>query len=101
MSYLSHAHLKPEATPQRIKALVRDLEFYGCTVDVHYGAKRIDLMVDERMERWIVLGGLARLLAHYDDILFWHPNFSLQAETPHASATIKPSYCARVLQRKG
>jgi hypothetical protein len=76
MNYLSHAHLKPEATTHRIKALVRDLEFYGCTVHVHYGAKRVDFEVADRMERWILLGGLARLLSRHDDILYWHPNFT-------------------------
>lgn len=81
MSYLSHAHLKPGATTRRIKALVRDLEFYGCTVHVHYGARRIDFEVADRMERWILLGGLARLLLQYEDILCWHPNFSNHDET--------------------
>jgi hypothetical protein len=76
MSYLSHAHLKANATPTRIRALVRDLEFYGCTVHVHYGARRIDFEVAARMERWILLGGLASLLSRYEDILWWHPNFS-------------------------
>jgi hypothetical protein len=76
MPYLSHAHLKTTATPRRMKELVRDLEFYGCTVHVHYGAKRIDFEVAEHMERWIVLGGLASLLSRYEDILCWHPNFS-------------------------
>jgi hypothetical protein len=68
MSYLSHAHLKAGASSQRIRALVRDLEFYGCTVHVHYGARRIDFEVAARMERWIVLGGLASLVSRYDDI---------------------------------
>jgi hypothetical protein len=76
MSYRSHAHLKANATPKRIRALVRDLEFYGCTVHVHYGAKRVDFEVVECMERWILLGGLARLLARYADVLYWHPNFT-------------------------
>lgn len=83
MRYRSHAHLKATVTPRRIKALVCDLEFYGCTVHVHYGAKRIDIDVPERLERWIVLGGLARVLGRYDDILCWHPNFSSHDETPH------------------
>jgi hypothetical protein len=83
MSYLSHAHLKANATPNRIKALVRDLEFYGCAVHVHYGARRIDFEVAARMERWILVGGLARLLSQYDDILCWHPNFSNHDEAQH------------------
>jgi hypothetical protein len=82
MSYRSHAHLKPTATPGRIKALVRELEFYGCTVHIHYGARRIDFEVAERMERWILLGGLARMLGGYRDVLYWHPNF-IQDESPH------------------
>jgi hypothetical protein len=93
MGYRSHAHLKATATPRRMKALVRDLEFYGCTVHVHYGARRIDFEVTERMERWILLGGLARLLSRYDDVLFWHPNFSNHNEThPYGEAgrKVKP-----------
>jgi hypothetical protein len=82
MCYSSHAHLTAQATLPRIRALVRDLEFYGCTVHVHYGARRIDIDVPERLERWIVLGGFARVLGRYDDILCWHPNFSNQDETP-------------------
>lgn len=83
MRYSSHAHLTAKATPPRIKALVRDLEFYGCRVHVHYGARRMDIDLPERLERWIVLGGLARVLERYDDILYWHPNFSSHDETPH------------------
>jgi hypothetical protein len=83
MNYRSHARLKPTATAARIKELVRDLGFYGCTVHVHYGARRIDFEVAERLERWIVLGGLARLLARYDDVLCWQPNF-IEEESTHA-----------------
>jgi hypothetical protein len=79
MSYKTYALLKPSATPRRIKALVCDLEGYGCKVQVHYGAKRIDLEVPEPMERWIVLGGLAGLLSQYEDVLSWHPHFSHHA----------------------
>lgn len=76
MSYQSHAHLKPTATAIRIKGLVRDLSFYGCKVHLHYGARRVDVEVAEDLERWILLGGLARLLASYDDVLSWQPNFT-------------------------
>ncbi len=89
MSYRSHAHLKSTATAARLRALVRDLEFYGCTVHIHYGARRIDFEVAERLERWIVLGGLARLLGRYDDVLYWHPNF-VQDEPVRPLPTIDP-----------
>lgn len=90
MSYRSHAHLKPTATAARLKALVCDLEFYGCTVHIHYGARRIDFEVAESLERWIVLGGLARLLGCYDDVLSWHPNF-IQEEPDLPFPTIQQS----------
>jgi hypothetical protein len=77
MIYLSHAHLKPGAVPSRVKALKHDLEAYGCTVHVHYGARRVDVCVDAALERWIVLSGLARLFANHKDIVDWRPNFSI------------------------
>jgi hypothetical protein len=76
MSYKTHAYLKVEATPERIKALLRELRPYTCKVEVHYGAKRLDLELDERLERWILIGGLARLLVNFEDILMWQPNFT-------------------------
>jgi hypothetical protein len=76
MSYKTHAHLKAEATPTRIKALLRELRPYNCKVEMHYGAKRLDLELDESLERWILIGGLARLLANFEDILMWQPNFT-------------------------
>jgi hypothetical protein len=84
MSYKTHAHLKPTATATRVKALVRDLKFYGCTTHVHYGAKRIDVELADHLERWIVLGGLARLLESYNDVVGWHPNFTHEAVLCHA-----------------
>jgi hypothetical protein len=84
MSYKSHAQLKPTASATRLKALVRDLEFYGFTVHVHYGAKRIDVELADNLERWIVLGGLARLLADYEDVLSWHPNFTHEVLSCHS-----------------
>lgn len=78
MVYLSHAHLKHGATPGRIKALKRDLEAYGCVVRLHYGARRIDVHLDDALERWIILGGLAKVFAIYQDTVDWHPNFSVE-----------------------
>lgn len=83
MSYKSHAYLKTNATPARIKALLRDLTSYDCAAHLHYGAKRLDLEVAEHMERWIVLGGLARLLERYHDILAWQPNFTRDESVRH------------------
>jgi hypothetical protein len=75
--YLSHAQLKPGAVPSRIKALKHDLEAYGCVVHLHYGARRMDVSLDHALERWIILGGLAKVFASYQDTVEWHPNFSV------------------------
>ncbi len=83
MRYKSHAYLKTTVTPARIKALIQDLELFDCTAHVHYGAKRLDLEVAEHMERWIVLGGLAKLLEGYTDILVWKPNFTQDESIRH------------------
>jgi hypothetical protein len=92
MKYLSHAYLMPGAVPRRIKALKHDLEAYGCTVHLHYGAKRMDVRLDDALERWIILGGLATLLARYQDTVEWHPNFSVENNSARSSERSKRNH---------
>ena len=59
--YLSHAVVRRGSSRERLAALTKDLEIYGCSVRAHPSAKRLDLEIPKRAERWIVLGGLNSL----------------------------------------
>lgn len=92
MTYLSHAHLKQGAKPRQIKALKRELEDFGCKVHLHYGARRIDVRLDQALERWILLGGFAAVLAQYTDSVEWRPNFTVEDNAPHLHDRSKRSH---------
>jgi hypothetical protein len=92
MIYLSHAHLKPGAVPSRVKALKHDLEAHGCVIHVHYGARRMDIKLDDALERWIILGGLANLFANYQDTVKWHPNFCVESHSAHLPERSKKNH---------
>ena len=78
--YNSRAWIQPQASGKRLRMLVHDLKASGCKVRLCYGAKRVDFDVPEREMRWIVLGGLSRLLHQYDDVVSWTPNFQEQSQ---------------------
>lgn len=52
-----------------------ELEGCGCT-HVRGRGERLEFEVPSDAERWILVGGLARLLCTYGDVVTWTPAFS-------------------------
>lgn len=95
MCYTTYASIRRGAGRVRLIGLVETLHRYGCAVRVERERRRIVLELPEDDFEWIVTGGLADLLASFDDCLDWQQRFyetcpsarpRLPAPDPQASA---------------
>ncbi len=83
MLSLSHAFVKPHASPNRLRALVAELKRHGCAIPMAQEEGRIDFDVAECKLWWIASGGIRELFAQYRDVVAWTPAyFENASDTP-------------------
>lgn len=75
VTYASHAVIRGSAPTPRIAELVAALERSGARVELASERRSLLFSYPSRSERWILLGGLAELLAGYEDVATWEPSF--------------------------
>lgn len=88
MPFATVASIRPGAQRARMARLQQRLSACGCTVRIERGARLLVLELPEDDYEWIVTGGLAELLAAFDDCLRWRPRFyeRLPARRPRLPA---------------
>ena len=75
MPYATIACIRPGARRARLARLQQRLGACGCVVRLEHGRRQLVLELPEDDYEWIVTGGLAELLAAFDDCLRWQPQF--------------------------
>jgi hypothetical protein len=75
MRYATYASIRRSARRPRLERLLEALARYGCTARIEAGRRRMVLELPEDDFEWIVTGGLAELLASFEDCLAWERSF--------------------------
>lgn len=75
MPYRSYLKLNKGAEIERLIALIQALQAQAIKVTLHAHKETLEFVVAEREERWITIGGLARLLADFSDVVCWETPF--------------------------
>ena len=75
MRYATYASIRRSACRVRLEGLVEALTRYGCTARIEPARRRMLLQLPEDDFEWIVTGGLADLLADFEDCLEWERRF--------------------------
>jgi len=75
MRYATYANIRGSACRVRLAGLAEALNRYGCTARIEPERRRVVLEIPEDDFEWIVTGGLADLLAGFEDCLEWERHF--------------------------
>ncbi len=75
MPYLSQANIKASASGLRLRLLVDELKGCGCEVRVNQEERYLEFAVCDGDLWWIRSGCLGKLLASYEDVVYWRPEF--------------------------
>lgn len=75
MRFATYAGIRRGACRARLESLVETLHEYDCVARIERERRRIALDIPEDGFEWIVTGGLAELLASFEDCLVWERRF--------------------------
>lgn len=87
MAYRSYLTLNTDVQIERLITLIQALQARAIQVTLHPGQAQLEFIVAEREERWITIGGLAKLLEDYTDVVCWDVPF----EEFSSSSSEKPN----------
>jgi hypothetical protein len=75
VAYRSYLTLNTDVQIERLISLIQALQARAIEVTFHPGQAQLEFIVAEREERWITIGGLAKLLEDYTDVVCWNVPF--------------------------
>ncbi len=71
----AYANVKAQASPLRLRALIQDLKSFDCRLPLNQQESRIEFDISDCNLWWIMSGGLNVLMASYEDVVTWTPEF--------------------------
>ncbi len=82
VAYATEAGVRRGASAGRLRSLAGTMRSYGCLVRFELHRRSIVFEIPEDGYAWIVTGGLAEVLAGFEDCVEWRARFE---ESPRAA----------------